>query len=44
MAAPSEQTEHGPKLTQPVLGKRTTGQSELQTTGQPQEPQAWLDG
>lgn len=43
MAAPLEQTEHGPKLPQPVLGKRTTGQSELQATRQPQEPQTWLD-
>ena len=43
MAAPLEQTEHGPKLPQPVLGKRTTVQSELQATRQPQEPQTWLD-
>lgn len=44
MAAPLEQTKHGLKLPQPILGKRTTGQSELQATGQPQEPQAWLVG
>lgn len=44
MAAPLEQTKHGRKLPQPILGKRTTGQSELQATGQPQEPQVWLVG
>lgn len=44
MAAPLEQTKHGRKLPQSILGQRTTGQSEFQATGQPQEPQTWLFG
>lgn len=44
MAAPLEQTKHGRKLPQTILGRRTTGQCELQATGQPQEPQVSLVG
>lgn len=44
MAAPLEQTKHGHKLPEFVLGNRTAGQVRLRATDQPQEPQALLVG
>lgn len=39
-----EQTKHGHKLPEPILGNRTAGQVKFQATDQPQEPQVWLGG
>ena len=35
MATPLEQTKHGHKLPEPILGNRTAGPAKLQATDQP---------